>query len=143
MNPYRKKTATWFRYHHLFAEFLRSRLDVGEQNYTPYSFAFGAPVPLLALVGLFFNIVGVEFWWRGYILPRQEVRFGRRAWLVNGTRWSFFHIFKWWGLPGLLVVCQIVPFLSQKLKNNWPAMIMDFLINGLGIVVSVVMLLMK
>jgi len=110
-------------------------------HYTPYSFAFGAPIPLLALVGLLFNIIGEEFWWRGYILPRQEAHFGRWAWLVNGTLWSFFHLFKWWGLPGLLLVCQIIPYLSQRLKNNWPAMLMHFVLNGLGIVVGVILIL--
>jgi hypothetical protein len=31
------------------------------------------------------NIVGEEFVWRGVVLPRQEVAFGGRAWLVNGV----------------------------------------------------------
>jgi membrane protease YdiL (CAAX protease family) len=31
------------------------------------------------------NIGGEELWWRGIILPRQEVVFGRWAWAVNGT----------------------------------------------------------
>jgi len=112
-------------------------------DYTPYNFAFGAPVPLLALVMLVFNIFGEEFWWRGIILPRQERYFGRWAWLVNGTLWAFFHLYKWWGLPGLLIVCQIIPFLSQRLKNNWPALLMHFLLNGLGMLIAVVIALIK
>jgi membrane protease YdiL (CAAX protease family) len=109
-------------------------------NFTiPTTFVFAAPSPLLALVSLIFNIVGEEFWWRGYILPRQEARFGRRAWLVNGTLWAFFHTFRWWGLPGLLIFCQIIPFLSQRVKNNWPAIILHSLTNGLGIVLTVIM----
>ena len=31
------------------------------------------------LGGLFFNIFGEEFWWRGYILPRQELVMGKYA----------------------------------------------------------------
>ncbi len=112
-------------------------------NFTiPTNFVFGAPSPLLALVLVFFNIVGEEFWWRGYILPRQEARFGRWAWLVNGTLWAFFHAFRWWSLPGMLIICQIIPFLSQRVKNNWPAIALHFLTNGLGIVVTVVMQLL-
>jgi membrane protease YdiL (CAAX protease family) len=39
----------------------------------------------LHVVVLFFNIVGEELWWRGYIQPRQELAHGKLAWLVNGT----------------------------------------------------------
>jgi membrane protease YdiL (CAAX protease family) len=112
-------------------------------DYTPFSFAFGAPIPLLGMVMLVFNIIGEELWWRGYILPRQEAYFGRWAWLVNGTIWAFFHLYKWWALPGMLIICQIIPFLSQRLKNNWPALLMHFLLNGLGMVVAIVMMLLK
>jgi membrane protease YdiL (CAAX protease family) len=111
--------------------------------FTPPTFAFGAPIPLLAIVGLAFNIIGEEFWWRGYILPRQEAHFGRWAWLVNGTIWAFFHLYKWWGLPGMLIVCQIIPFLSQRLKNNWPALLLHFLLNGLGILIAIAAILIS
>jgi hypothetical protein len=77
------------------------------------------------------------------LYPTPAASFGRWAWLVNGTLWAFFHIFKWWALPGLLVICQIIPFLSQRLKNNWPALILHFLLNGLGIFIAVITVLMK
>ena len=32
----------------------------------------------------FFNIFGEEFWWRGYILPRQAGLTGKWTWLVQG-----------------------------------------------------------
>jgi len=50
--------------------------------------------PLMAFV-LFMNIVGEEFWWRGYILPRQELQHERFTWVVHGILWAFFHAFKW------------------------------------------------
>ena len=34
-------------------------------------------VVVLYAIMLFFNIVAEELWWRGYILPRQEVAHGR------------------------------------------------------------------
>jgi membrane protease YdiL (CAAX protease family) len=43
-------------------------------------------IVILYLVFLFFNIAGEELWWRGTILPRQEVRHGRATWLVHGLR---------------------------------------------------------
>ncbi|HEX9892448.1 MAG TPA: CPBP family glutamic-type intramembrane protease, partial [Gemmatimonadales bacterium] len=46
------------------------------------------------LAGLFvFNILGEELWWRGFILPRQELAFGPRAWIIHGVLWTLFHAF--------------------------------------------------
>lgn len=33
------------------------------------------------------NIGGEEFFWRGVLLPRQEVAFGRNTWIPHGTGW--------------------------------------------------------
>lgn len=32
---------------------------------------------------LFFNVIGEELYFRGYILPRQELAHGRRAWMIH------------------------------------------------------------
>jgi membrane protease YdiL (CAAX protease family) len=40
----------------------------------------------------FFNIFGEEFYWRGYIQPRQEPLTGRWTWLVHGLLWATWHI---------------------------------------------------
>jgi hypothetical protein len=34
-----------------------------------------------------------------------------------------FHVFKWWDLVALVLVCLLAAFSAQKLKNNWPAFI--------------------
>jgi membrane protease YdiL (CAAX protease family) len=88
---------------------------------------------LLYLVAFFFNIVGEELWWRGYILPRQELRHGKWTWLLHGTLWTLFHFFKWWDLIGLLPVCLVLSFAAQRLRNNWPVLIAHALINGLSV----------
>ncbi len=46
-----------------------------------------------AVVMIVCNIGGEELWWRGYVLPRQELAFGRAAWVVHGICWSAFHLF--------------------------------------------------
>lgn len=86
----------------------------------------------LYFVVLAFNIVGEELWWRGYILPRQELVHGRFTWLVHGLLWWGFHIFKWWDLIGLLPVTLLLSYVSQRTQNNWPAFIAHYLLNGLG-----------
>ena len=92
---------------------------------------------ILYAVMLFFNVVGEELWWRGYILPRQEVRYGRFAWIWHGLLWTSFHLFKWWDLLGLLPVCLVIAYVSQRTQNNWPALTAHFLFNGLGLLVMI------
>lgn len=94
-------------------------------------------IVLLYLVAFFFNIAGEELWWRGYLLPRQELAFGKPAWLLHGLLWTAFHAFKWWDLLGLLPVCLAISFSAQRLKNNWPSLIAHALFNGLSLVVVI------
>ena len=86
---------------------------------------------LLALVTYFFNIVGEELWWRGYVFPRQELVFGRYVWLIHGLMWAGFHAFKWWDVLALVPVCLMASYSAQKLRNNWPAFIGHALTNFL------------
>jgi membrane protease YdiL (CAAX protease family) len=92
---------------------------------------------VLYAVMYFFNIVGEEFWWRGYIFPRQELAFGRWAWLVHGVMWASFHLFKWWDILALLPVCLLIAFASQKLRSNWAGFIAHALFNGLGVLLII------
>jgi membrane protease YdiL (CAAX protease family) len=92
-------------------------------------------IVLLWFVMLFFNIAGEELWWRGYLLPRQELAHGRWTWLVHGLQWTLFHLFKWWDVLGLLPVCLIIAFAAQRLKNNWPVFIAHYIFNGMALVI--------
>ncbi|HEU6445427.1 MAG TPA: CPBP family intramembrane glutamic endopeptidase [Gaiellaceae bacterium] len=93
----------------------------------------------LYFVALSFNIVGEELWWRGYILPRQELAHTSHAWLANGLLWAGFHFFKWWEILALLPMTLTVAFISQKLQNNTPALIVHYLFNGVSFVVFVLL----
>ena len=82
---------------------------------------------------LVFNILGEELWWRGYILPRQELANGERAWIVNGTLWAAFHIFYHATLlsfvamlPGTLALA----FVAQRTRNSWPGIIGHTVMNS-------------
>lgn len=85
------------------------------------------------LVLLFVNIAGEEIWWRGYILPRQELAFGRWTWLIHGLMWNLFHVFKWWDLIALLPVTLLLSFLVVRMGNNTSGLIFHALFNGLAI----------
>jgi len=83
----------------------------------------------------FFNIVGEEFMWRGYLLPRQSATLGRYAWILNGFLWAIFHIAIGWRIAILLLPIEfIVPYVVQKRQNTWVGIIIHGLYNGSGFV---------
>jgi membrane protease YdiL (CAAX protease family) len=91
-------------------------------------------LPFIAISILFvFNILGEEFWWRGVVLPRQELAFGKWAWVVHGVMWAFFHIFKWWDVLNLLPICLALSFVSSKLKNTTTGIVIHGVTNGVAL----------
>jgi membrane protease YdiL (CAAX protease family) len=87
------------------------------------------------------NIIAEEFWWRGYILPRQELEHGKYAFLVHGVLWSFFHMFKWWAVPLMLLRQWMLPLVVQRTKNTTPGIFMHFISNGISVLFSVIALM--
>lgn len=88
---------------------------------------------LFTVILLVFNIFGEEFWWRGVILPRQELVHGKNTWWIHGILWTLFHAFKYWAWIGLLPVTLALSFVAQKRKNTWPGIITHFAVNGLSL----------
>ena len=86
---------------------------------------FGMPlqgqwwIVVVYLLGWLLNIFGEEFWYRGWMLPRQELAFGKLAWLVNSLMFTFQHWLQPWNfltiLPGALLAVYIV----QRQRNTW------------------------
>lgn len=99
-------------------------------------------IVILVAVWLFvFNILGEELWWRGYLLPRQELASGSRAWVIQGVYWTLFHAFKYWAMPALLPVCLALAFMAQRTKNTTPVILAHFLINGSMLILIVMAVL--
>lgn len=82
---------------------------------------------LYYITGLFvFNILGEELWWRGYILPRQELAFGGKTWVIHGVMWALFHMFYHTNLGILLSYLPTtwaVSYVAQRTRNSWPGII--------------------
>lgn len=86
-------------------------------------------IPMLVL--FFFNYVGEEFMWRGYILPRQEVALGKYAWLVNSGLHMVFHFL--FGLKVLILSAPymlLLPFVVYKTKNTYDSIIIHALLGA-------------
>ncbi len=78
------------------------------------------------LVYMLLNVFGEELWWRGYILPRQELAFGKWTWVVHGIFWNVFHSFFYWELIALLPGCLALSYVAYKSKSTWPGIIAHF-----------------
>ncbi|TVR75243.1 MAG: CPBP family intramembrane metalloprotease [Marinilabiliales bacterium] len=86
---------------------------------------------LLLPLFFFFNYVGEEILWRGYILPRQEVALGNYAWIFNGVLHGVFHL-----SFGLLVnivalpLLLLVPLVTYKTRNTSTAIVIHFIMGA-------------
>ncbi len=86
------------------------------------------------LIVFFFNILGEEFWWRGVVLPRQELAFGQQTWIVHGTMWAFFHVFKWWDVLNLLPICLAIAFVCSRQRSATPGIVIHGVTNGVAFI---------
>jgi membrane protease YdiL (CAAX protease family) len=92
---------------------------------------------IILLGSLVIATLGEEFWWRGYILPRQELVYGKPTWIVHGVLWAYFHLFAPWNFLGILPGCLRLAYVAQRLTNTWVATIAHGLANGLLVLIVV------
>ncbi len=86
---------------------------------------------LIWLFVFFFNIFGEELFWRGFILPGQELCFKKKAWMVNSAGWLIFHLS--FGLNLLIMLLPIIiilPYIAQKRESTTPGIIIHAVLNG-------------
>jgi membrane protease YdiL (CAAX protease family) len=84
---------------------------------------------IVYFIGWFLNIAGEEFWYRGWMLPRQEVAFGKYAWIVNGLMFNFQHIYMPWNLLAMLPGSLFVSYAVQRQRKTWMSIIWHGLVN--------------
>ena len=103
---------------------------------------FGMPlkgqwwVAAVYFTGWFLNIFGEEFFYRGWLLPRQELAFGKYAWLVNGTMFTFQHWMQPWNFLAIWPGALFMAFVIQRRRNTWMGIVQHGLMN-LGLFVFV------
>jgi membrane protease YdiL (CAAX protease family) len=88
-------------------------------------------VIMVVLLSLIIATLGEELWWRGYILPRQELSHGKMTWVYHGILWTLFHAFMPWGLISILPGSLALAYVAQKQQNTWPGIIAHASANGL------------
>lgn len=81
----------------------------------------------------FFNIFGEEFYWRGYIQPRQELLNKKFTWLIHGLFWAFWHLPMGMNLIYSAVpILFILPRIVQIRKNTTISIIIHFVFGAFG-----------
>jgi len=104
-----------------------------------------SPIKVISLVGaqrifllflpvfFFFNYVGEEILWRGYILPRQLVsKYGRYAWAINAIFHCVYHVMTF-GIKPLIIMFPfmlLMPYIAYKRQNTTTSIIIHFLLGG-------------
>jgi len=81
------------------------------------------------MLGWGFNILGEELWYRGFMLPRQELAHKHLGWLVNGLSFWLLHIVWKWNLIALLPGALILSYISQRQKTTWVGIIAHGVLN--------------
>lgn len=76
----------------------------------------------------FFNVVGEEFLWRGYLQHRMPLK---HPWILCSIMWTLFHIpFGYGMILALLPVTIVIPYIYDKIKNTSIGMIIHAIYNG-------------
>jgi membrane protease YdiL (CAAX protease family) len=90
---------------------------------------------LVWIVFFFFNIVGEEIMWRGYLLAGMSEKYPKTAWFFNAVFWMMFHIP--FGIELMIMVLPtffLIPYLVQKRKNTWIGIVIHAGLNGPGFI---------
>jgi membrane protease YdiL (CAAX protease family) len=94
-------------------------------------------VIFLIPIVLFINIIGEEFFWRGLVFPRQELRHGKPTFIIHGLIWGFSHLFQYWLIVPILLGSFALSFLVQRTKNTWIGILAHLINNGLPFLILI------
>ena len=86
-------------------------------------------VAILYFIFWLLNIFGEEFWYRGWMLPRQELAFGKYAWIINGFMFTFQHWLQPWNFIAILPGALFAVYVVQRRRNTWIMIIQHGLMN--------------
>lgn len=97
---------------------------------------------IITLITLLMNVIGEEFFWRGYLMGEQlEKEQSNKVWIIHGLLWTLFHSFKYYDLIIIFPVCMGLSFIVYKTRNNSNGLLYHFLTNGTTLVSFTILVL--
>ena len=87
-------------------------------------------IAIWSIIFLILNVYGEELFWRGYMMPRLEKRYGNNAWIINGVLWVLFHLPVFYVMPAIAPGAILLAYFVQKRKNTNIGVIGHFFLNG-------------
>ena len=94
-------------------------------------------VVIVYFIGWIFNILGEEFFYRGWMLPRQELAFGKYAFLVNGTMFTFQHWMQPFNFLAIWPGALFMAWAIQRRRNTWIGILQHGLMNFSALVMLI------
>ena len=85
---------------------------------------------LFMFVSFFFNYVGEEVLWRGYLYPVQEEALGPSAWILNAVLHGVFHMYAGWNVLAMMPVFFAIAFVYKKTRNVSVVIVMHALLGA-------------
>lgn len=90
-------------------------------------------IPLVLLL----NILAEELFWRGIILPRQELRHRKNTFLIHGMLWGISHLFQYWLILPITLGAVALSYLVQRTKSTWVGILAHLLNNALPMILMI------
>jgi membrane protease YdiL (CAAX protease family) len=72
---------------------------------------------IIATLIVFNTVLGEEFLFRGYMLPRMNRQFGQRDWLANGVLFAGYHLHMPWAIPTTLMDAFIISYPAKRYRS--------------------------
>jgi membrane protease YdiL (CAAX protease family) len=89
-------------------------------------------------IHFFFNIIGEEIYWHGYIMNRQFTVLGKYTWLVNAFFWFLVHLVWGWAVAIIAIpMIFIQTFIMQKTRNIWSGIFIHGFLGFIGDVATI------
>lgn len=92
---------------------------------------------ILYIIYFMLNIFGEEFLWRGYFLPKHELKYGKNGWIINSSLWLVIHLCFGVFVIQMLPLIFILPFIVSKTKNTWVGIIIHGILQFSSIIVII------
>lgn len=87
-------------------------------------------IAVFTVLFLSLNVYGEELFWRGYMLPRLEKKYQKKAFIINGVLWSLFHIPVFYVMPAITPGAILLVYFVYKQKNTNIGIIGHYFLNG-------------